>query len=186
MSALATPKEPITFVPARAGEIIRIGHQLVGRIMEDGSNTDNRLGMIELTLAPRASGPVPHWHEMHDETFLITKGTVRFHGAGVKDFDGKNMKEDGDDAKGDDVYVDAKEGDYIVIGTMAPHTFSNPTGEEAVFVNTLTPSFYVNYFKMMAAMMQVGQLPAFLISLYLSLSPSFSLVFQVLLRVCGS
>ena len=163
MSALAPPSEPITFVPARAGEIIRIGHQLVGRVMEDGSNTDNRLGMIELTLKPRASGPVAHWHEMHDETFLVTKGTVRFHGAGVRDFEGRKVlgarggEGDGDDDE-EEVYVDAKEGDYIVIGTRAPHTFSNPTGEEAVFVNTLTPAFYVNYFKMMAAMMQVRQI----------------------------
>ena len=157
MSAFAAPREPITFVPARAGEIIRIGHQLTVRVMEDGSNTDNRLGMIEVTLAPRASGPVAHWHEMHDETFLVTKGTVRFSGAGVKDFAGKNMNEDvGDDGKDhDDVFLDAKEGDYIVVGTRAPHTFSNPTGEEAVFVSTLTPAFYVNYFKLMAAMMQV-------------------------------
>ena len=187
MSALAPPKEPITFVPARAGEIIRIGHQLTGRVMEDGSNTDNRLGMIELTLAPRASGPVPHWHEMHDETFLVTKGTVRFHGAGVKDFEGKSVvaqgRDDGDgdgDGKDGGVYVDAKEGDYIVIGTRAPHTFSNPTGEEAAFVNTLTPAFYVNYFKMMAEMMQVRHISALLIlSSYLSSSPPLlSLVFS--------
>ena len=196
MSALAPPKEPITFVPARAGEIIRIGHQLTGRVMEDGSNTDNRLGMIELTLAPRASGPVPHWHEMHDETFLITKGTVRFHGAGVKDFEGKSVvaqgPEDGDGVgKDDGVYVDAKEGDYIVIGTRAPHTFSNPTREEAAFVNTLTPAFYVNYFKMMAEMMQVRHIPAFSnISSYLSFSLLLSLfssllpLFQLPLRMC--
>ena len=170
MSAFAAPREPITLVPARAGEIIRIGHQLIGRVMEDGSNTDNRLGMIELTLAPHASGPVAHWHEMHDETFLVTKGTVRFHGAGVKDFEGKEVvAHGGDDGDGkDDVYVDAKEGDYVVIGLKAPHTFSNPTGEEAVFVNTLTPAFYVNYFKMMATMMQVSDIPA-LLHLFVSL-----------------
>lgn len=160
MSALLPPQEPITFVPARAGETIRIGHHLVGRIMEDGSNTDNRLGMIELTLAPHASGPVPHWHEMHDETFLVTKGTVRFHGAaGVRDFEGRDVRGEKEDDEAEEVFVDAKEGDYVVIGTRAPHTFSNPTGEEAVFVNTLTPAFYVNYFKMMAAMMQVRRIP---------------------------
>ena len=173
MSSFAAPREPITLVPARAGEIIRIGHQLVGRVMEDGSNTDNRLGMIALTLAPHASGPVAHWHEMHDETFLVTKGTVRFHGAGVKDFEGKEVVAHGGDGGDgmDDVFFDAKVGDYVVIGLKAPHTFSNPTGEEAVFVNTLTPAFYVNYFKMMASMMQVRQLPAFSnISFSLSLS----------------
>ena len=187
MSLLSSPKNPITFVPAHAGETIQLGHSLTGRIMEDGTNTDNRLGMIELTLAPHASGPVAHWHEMHDETFLVTKGTVRFHGAGVKDVERKsssvgvdviaernksggggggkveegeknNNKDEIEEGEGEEeegVHLDAKEGDYIVIGTRAPHTFSNPTGEEAKFVNTLTPAFYVNYFKMMAEMMKV-------------------------------
>lgn len=196
MSLLSDPNNPITFVPARAGEIIHIGHVLTGRIMEDGSNTDNRLGMIELTLAPHASGPPAHWHEMHDETFLVTKGTVRFYGAGVKDVEGKTVvvvggrvsedgsvhggkvevEKDGSGEKGKDgeeeeVYLDAKEGDYIVIGTRAPHTFSNPTGEEAKFVNTLTPAFYVNYFKMMAEMMQVCPLLLFPLSLLMQSIP---------------
>ncbi len=48
---------------------------------------------------------------MHDETFLITAGTVRFH-----------TKITGD--------IDAKVGDYIVVGTRAVHTFSNPFDED--------------------------------------------------------
>lgn len=35
--------------------------------------------------------------------------------------------------------IDAKEGDYVVVPTRAPHTFSNETDEEARFFNTLTP-----------------------------------------------
>ena len=61
--------------------------------MEDGSNTDNRLGVAELILAPHATGPSAHWHEMHNEIFLVTKGTVRFFGAGVKDFQGTMLAE---------------------------------------------------------------------------------------------
>ena len=121
--------------------------------MEDGANTDNRLGMAELTLAPHSTGPPAHWHEMHDETFLVTKGTVRFFGAGVKGA-GNRESEKGKGGK-EEVFLDAKEGDYIVIGTQAPHTFSNPTGEEAKFVNTFTPAFYVNYFKLMSDMLRV-------------------------------
>lgn len=34
----------------------------------------------------------------------------------------------------------------------APHTFSNPTNEEAKFFNTFTPAFYIDYFKMLADM----------------------------------
>jgi len=35
--------------------------------------------------------------------------------------------------------VDASAGDYVVVPTRAPHTFSNETGEEARFFNTFTP-----------------------------------------------
>lgn len=62
---------------------------------------DNRLGAVELTIPGNASGPPPHWHEMHDETFLITQGTVRFtwHPEG----------------KEPTVTIDAKVGDYITV-----------------------------------------------------------------------
>lgn len=110
-------------------------------------------------------GPPPHWHEMvkfhthillffvslattylirrktlsqHDETFLTTQGTIRFHGK-----DGK--------------IVDAKLGDYMVVPPRAPHTFSNPFDEEAKFFNTFTPAYYINYFKLLATMGQEGK-----------------------------
>lgn len=38
--------------------------------------------------------------------------------------------------------IDAKEGDYVVVPTRAPHTFSNETDEEARFFNTFTPVSY--------------------------------------------
>ena len=157
MSPLAPPKQPITFVPAHAGDIIRIGHDLTLRVMEDGSNTDNRLGVAELILAPHATGPPAHWHEMHDEAFLVTKGTVRFFGAEVKDFQGKMLAEAHGKEAGekDEVAVDVGVGDYITVGTRAPHTFANPSGEEARFINTFTPAFYVNYFKLMSDLLQV-------------------------------
>jgi oxalate decarboxylase/phosphoglucose isomerase-like protein (cupin superfamily) len=62
---------------------------------------------------------------MHDETFLVTKGTVRFH---VPEAPGLEPK-----------VIDAKDGDYVVVPTRAPHTFSNETNEEARFFNTFTP-----------------------------------------------
>lgn len=73
--------------------------------------TDNRIGVAELTMPPRTPGPPPHWHEMHDETFYITKGSVRFH---VPD-----ASEEGKDKK----IIDAKTGDYVVVPIRAPHTF---------------------------------------------------------------
>ena len=129
--------------------------------MEDGSNTDNRLGVAELILAPHATGPPAHWHEMHDETFLVTKGTVRFFGAGVKDFQGKVLAEPHGKEAGekDEVAMDVGVGDYVTVGTRAPHTFANPSGQEARFINTFTPAFYVNYFKLMSDLLQVRSHP---------------------------
>jgi len=77
---------------------------------------------------------------MHDETFLTTQGTVRFH-------------------LSDSKTVDAKLGDLVTVPTRCerirpacsvtlcdahdptgPHTFSNPFEEEAKFINTYTPA----------------------------------------------
>ncbi|KAI1426349.1 RmlC-like cupin domain-containing protein [Xylaria sp. FL1777] len=130
---------PVNFVPAKTGEVLRLG-PIKCRIMEDGSRTDNRIGSAEFTIPANTAGPPAHWHEMHDETFLVMKGTIRFHVP-----DGK--------------HIDAKEGDYVVVPTRAPHTFSNPTGEESIFFNTFTPAYYINYFKLMSEMTDGGSRP---------------------------
>ncbi len=75
---------------------------------------------------------------MHDETFLVTQGTIRFHAP-----DGK--------------IVDAKAGDYVVVPTRAPHTFENPFDVEARFFNTYTPAYYIGYFKVMETMFESGR-----------------------------
>lgn len=105
--------------------------------MEDGSRTDNRIGTVELTVPANTSGPPPHWHEMHDETFLVTEGTIRFTWYTTT-------------ASEPTKTVDAHAGDYVVVPIRAPHTFSNPTDKQAKFINTFTPAFYVNYFKLLA------------------------------------
>lgn len=70
------------------------------------SDTDNRIGSAEFTVPPNMKGPPAHWHEMHDETFLVTKGMIRFH---VPDPEnpGKDLKT-----------VDAYEGDYVTVPTQ--------------------------------------------------------------------
>jgi oxalate decarboxylase/phosphoglucose isomerase-like protein (cupin superfamily) len=82
---------------------------------------------------------------MHDETFYITQGTVRFH---VPD-----TSAEGKDKK----VVDAKVGDYMVVPIRAPHTFSNPGDEEARILFTSTPSFYINYFKLLSQLAKPDQ-----------------------------
>ncbi|KAH7134402.1 hypothetical protein EDB81DRAFT_903332 [Dactylonectria macrodidyma] len=103
----------------------RLG-QYLWRPIEDGSNTQYRLAVIESLLPPNTSGPVFHFHEMHDEGFY--KGTVRFHSPGRPD-------------------IDCKAGEMLTIPIRLPHKFSNPFDEEAVFINTATPGFFIRYFE---------------------------------------
>ena len=79
---------------------------------------------------------------MHDETFLTTKGVVRYHMA----------KPDGTEET-----IDAHEGDYVTVPIRAPHTFSNPTDQEVKFYNTYTPAYYINYFKLLATYVKEGR-----------------------------
>ncbi|KAM4065035.1 cupin domain-containing protein [Hirsutella rhossiliensis] len=134
---METPTAPIKFVPVKAGETLSLGTVTI-RILEDGSKTDNRIGSAEFIVPPHTNGPPAHWHEMHDETFLVLQGTLRFHGL-----------------RGET--VDAKQGDYIVVPPRCAHTFSNPFDEEAKFFNTYTPAFYINYFKLLATMAEQGK-----------------------------
>ncbi|KAL9077931.1 MAG: hypothetical protein Q9157_003138 [Trypethelium eluteriae] len=163
---LPVPDVPLNFVPAKEGEVLKIGPMTL-RIMEDGSRTDlasrlaftvpldeqftavstydvlfanlldNRLGSVELIVPPHTAGPPAHWHEMHDETFLVTQGTIRFHVPVTPSNPTEKI-------------IDAKAGDYVTVPTRSPHTFSNPTGEESRFFNTFTPAFYINYFKLLS------------------------------------
>jgi hypothetical protein len=76
------PTVPVNFVPAKAGDIIKLG-KITCRVMEDGSRTgkrhyryasgttyanshlvDNRIGCAEFTLPPGTDGPPAHWHEV--------------------------------------------------------------------------------------------------------------------------
>jgi oxalate decarboxylase/phosphoglucose isomerase-like protein (cupin superfamily) len=68
-----------------------------------------------------------HYHIMHDETFLITKGKVGF--------------------TTDETEHDAGVGDYVVVPPRAPHTFSNPFEVEAEIFDSFSPAFYVDYLR---------------------------------------
>jgi mannose-6-phosphate isomerase-like protein (cupin superfamily) len=123
----------VTLVQQETAEVIRIG-PLTIRVIEDGSNTDNRIGAISLTIPPCTPGPPQHWHRMHDETFLITKGRVRFTTGSVDH--------------------DTKVGDYVVVPPKAVHTFSNPFDEEGELYNSFTPAYYVDYLRMLSKRFQ--------------------------------
>ncbi len=108
------------------GEAFHIGPIRV-RILEDGSRTDNRLGAVEITVLPHTDQTPHHLHRMHDETFLVIRGRLRF-------TTGESHRD-----------VDA--GGYVVVPVGARHTFSNPFEETAVFFNSFTPGYYVDYLR---------------------------------------
>ncbi|MFE5033376.1 cupin domain-containing protein [Streptomyces sp. NPDC056683] len=118
------------------GELIVNGPSTI-RILEDGSNTDHRLGMGEITIPPHTAGPPQHRHAQHDEGFYILSGSVRF-------------------TVGQDDY-DAGAGTWVMVPPGAPHTFANVTDATAVMLNTFTPDLYVRYFRDLKAMVESGQ-----------------------------
>ena len=119
----------VNLITAYAGELLWIGPTQI-RVLEDGSRTDNRIGAVASVLPAGVSGPPQHRHLMHEETFLVTSGTLRFT---LGDSD-----------------RDAKVGDYVVVPVGAPHTFANISDAPAEFFSTFTPAYYVNYFREMA------------------------------------
>jgi quercetin dioxygenase-like cupin family protein len=108
------------------GEAIQLG-PIRMRILEDGRTTGHRLGVGEITLTPHADGPPQHRHAEHDEGFYVVSGSARF-------------------TVGETTY-DAAAGTFVMIPPGAPHTFSNPTDETTVLLNTFTPDLYVEYFR---------------------------------------
>jgi mannose-6-phosphate isomerase-like protein (cupin superfamily) len=120
------------------GDVIRLGPATV-RIIEDGSTTGHRLGIGEITVAPRSAGPPQHRHARHDEGFYVVCGTVRFT-SGEQSFD-------------------APARTLVMVPPGAPHTFANPGDEPAVMLNTFTPDLYVSYFRDLRDLAASGQPP---------------------------
>ena len=127
---------PVSIVGPGEGEIIASGPSQI-RILENGGNTDHRLGMAELTIPPHTPGPTQHRHAQHDEGFYVITGTVRF-------------------TVGHDDH-DARPGTWVLVPPGAPHTFANPGDEPAIMLCTFTPDLYVQYFRDLKAMMESGQ-----------------------------
>jgi mannose-6-phosphate isomerase-like protein (cupin superfamily) len=118
----------------RPGEGEHAGIGAIGlRIIEDGSNTQHRLGLVEATLPPGPAQPPQHVHHEHEEVFIVTAGKVRFT-SGVES-------------------VDVEAGTVVIVPIDVPHTFSNPFDETALFIGTMTPDLYIQYFR------DIAQLP---------------------------
>jgi quercetin dioxygenase-like cupin family protein len=107
------------------------------RILEDGSTTDHRLGMGEITLPAHTDGPPQHRHASHDEGFYVVSGEATF-------------------TVGDETY-DAPAGTFVMVPPGAPHTFANHGEGPVVLLNTFTPDLYVQYFRDLGDMIAAGQ-----------------------------
>ena len=126
----------VSIVGPTEGEVIQIGPIRL-RILEDGSVTDHRLGVAEITLPPHTDGPPQHRHASHDEGFYVVTGTARF-------------------TVGETTY-DAPAGTLAMIPPGAPHTFANPDDVPVVLLNTFTPDLYVRYFRELRDLIASGQ-----------------------------
>lgn len=127
----------VNLTTSEGGELFEVGPTRI-RVLEDGSRTDNRIGAVASMMPAGVVGPPQHRHLMHDETFLITSGTLRF-------------------TLGD-IHRDATVGDYIVVPVGAPHTFANVSDAPVEFFSTFTPAYYVNYFREIAELSAQGRL----------------------------
>lgn len=125
----------MSIVGPDGGESIQLGPTRM-RILEDGSTTDHRLGIGEITLAPHTDGPPQHRHARHDEGFYVVSGLARFT-VGTKSYD-------------------APAGTLVMLPPGAPHTFANPTDGTTVLLNTFTPDLYVQYFRDLRQMIADG------------------------------
>jgi mannose-6-phosphate isomerase-like protein (cupin superfamily) len=108
------------------------------RILEDGSHTGHRAGLIEGLLPPGSNGPPQHIHREHDEMFFVLSGIVRF-------------------ISGDE-HVDVPAGELVTVSIGTPHTFANrDPSRPATMLCTVTPDRYVNYFRELGALAARGK-----------------------------
>jgi mannose-6-phosphate isomerase-like protein (cupin superfamily) len=68
---------PVSVIGPHEGELLRAG-PVLHRVLEDGSTTDGRLGLVECRMPPGWGGPPQHVHRAHDESFFVLTGHVRF------------------------------------------------------------------------------------------------------------
>jgi len=112
--------------------------QLGIRYLVDGSHTAS-LGMFELTVPPASNVPPPHSHSKNEEIVYVLEGTLRY-------------------TVGSDTR-DLTPGQSMQTPKGTTHSFSNPHGSVARALITLSPDIGAQYFKDVAAVINVGGPP---------------------------
>jgi mannose-6-phosphate isomerase-like protein (cupin superfamily) len=117
----------VNVVPADGGEHLVAG-PVVHRVLEDGSSTGGRLGLLEGRYPAGWTGPPPHVHREHEETFNVLSGAVRF-------------------ISGATEHV-LTAGGLFTAPIGVPHGFGNASADQpAQLLITVTPQRYIDYFR---------------------------------------
>jgi quercetin dioxygenase-like cupin family protein len=115
-------------------ESIMVGQMRI-RYLIDGSATGG-LGVFELSVPPGSNVPPPHSHTRNEECVYVLQGVLRY----AVD----------DDAR------DLRPGDWMFTPRGSVHQFSNPHEELARALIVLTPDIGAQYFRDVAAVVNVG------------------------------
>src|SRR4051794_8643895 len=94
----------VSIIGPQDGELLQAG-PVLHRVLEDGSTTQGRLGLVQYRMPPGWGGPPQHVHHAHDESFFVLTGHVRF-------------------VSGYDEHV-LGPGSSFTAGIGTPHTFGN-------------------------------------------------------------
>jgi quercetin dioxygenase-like cupin family protein len=103
------------------------------RVLDDGTSTDGRIGIVECVLDPGWPGPPQHVHREHDETFYVLEGRVRY-------------------ASGAEEFV-AEPGDLVTVPAGDPHTFGNADPDRpARLIGSCSPARFIDFFRKLAVL----------------------------------
>jgi mannose-6-phosphate isomerase-like protein (cupin superfamily) len=117
----------VNVVPPEGGERLIAG-PVVHRVLEDGSSTSGRLGLLEGHYPAGWTGPPPHVHREHEETFYVLRGAVRFTSCTAEHV--------------------LTAGGLFTAPVGVPHGFGNASADEpAQLLITVTPQRYIGYFR---------------------------------------
>lgn len=117
-------------------EIINMG-SIKLRFLQSKGETAGSIDMFEMTLAPDARMPVPHYHESWDEAIYGVTGTSTWL------VDGKN--------------IDVVPGESLFIQRGVTHGFANNGLSPSTCLCILTPgALGTQYFREMAALLATG------------------------------
>ena len=102
-------------------------------VLDDGTATGGRIGLVMCELSPGWLGPPQHVHAATDETWFVLAGAVRF-------------------TTGSETFV-AAPGRSVTAPRGTPHTFANadPDAPATLFC-TVSPAHYVDYFRELATL----------------------------------